>query len=74
MISTMIATPVNTDRTAAAGRLPQQEVCQQCGRRVLSTTLRSNLYQRIGAGYEEAYAAAVAYLEKLTPKGKGGSL
>lgn len=41
---------------------PRQTFCSRCFQR-LPPALKRALYRRIGEGYEEAYAAAVAALE-----------
>lgn len=51
--------------TCRCGRIKRsgETFCRSCYHQLLPS-LRSNLYSRIGAGYVEAYAAAVLNLDK----------
>ena len=45
-----------------AVKIPRQTFCRRCYR-LLPRSLAKALYKRMGAGYEDAYAAACAHLE-----------
>ena len=45
-----------------AVKIPRQTFCRRCYR-LLPMDLGKALYRRMGLGYEEAYAAACAWLE-----------
>ena len=47
-------------------KVPRQTFCAECYR-ALPVAMQRALYRRFGQGYEEAYAAAVAYLRGDDP-------
>lgn len=65
MTETLVRELAGTTCRCGRAKRARQTFCSRCYF-ALAPPLRATLYQRIGEGYEEAYAAAVAALAGRT--------